>query len=549
MSRSVVRIAALAWSVAAIVSAVPRDAVADTAPTRRGLVTPQLQSSGARATTSRPSPRSGAAARTTTSRRTAGAARTTRRAAAPALPPLAFTTPRGAPALERDLGALLATGTRSGEWGAIVVSITNGDTLFAAHPDRLLVPASTMKTFTAALALERLGPQHAFSTEVLRVGTLARDGVLQGDLVLRGDGDPGLSPRFVRGGAEAPMELLARFVAGAGVTRVEGDLLVDASAMEGRGIPEGWLARWQGLSYATPFSALSLNENMVIVGVAPTGGQARVTLEPLTSVLDVVSSVRVVGGRAANVRVTLVGESQVVVTGTIGANAPPHRVQLVVKDPAAFAAGAFREALRAQGIAVTGAVKVGVTPPDAVPVTSLPSPSLARLVTVMNRESNNHYAEQLFRNAARGPRRDEPGSAEHAYRTLRAFLESRVGVTPGHVVATDGSGLSVLDRVTARSLVQLMAYAHRAPWGSVFHASLPVAGESETLRLRMRDTPARGNLHAKTGTTNEVVSLSGYATAENGELLAFAFLYNGTDRYRARETIDAMGPTLAAFSR
>jgi serine-type D-Ala-D-Ala carboxypeptidase/endopeptidase (penicillin-binding protein 4) len=224
-------------------------------------------------------------------------------------------------------------------------------------------------------------------------------------------------------------------------------------------------------------------------------------------------------------------------------------VQLVVKDPVTFAAGAFREALRAQGIVVTGEVRLGRTPDDAVLVTSLPSPSVARLVSVMNRESNNHYAEQLFRNAARGPRRDQPGSAEHAYQTLREFLESRVGVAPGQVVATDGSGLSVLDRVTPRALVQLMAYAHRAPWGSVFHASLPVAGESETLRLRMRDTPAAGNLHAKTGTTNEVVSLSGYATAENGELLAFAFLYNGTDRYRARETIDAMGPTLAGFSR
>ena len=97
--------------------------------------------------------------------------------------------------------------------------------------------------------------------------------------------------------------------------------------------------------------------------------------------------------------------------------------------------------------------------------------------------------------------------------------------------------------------MQLLAHAHRAPWGSAFHASLPVAGESELLRNRMRATPAQGNLHAKTGTTNDVIGLSGYVTAENGEILAFAFLYNGKDRWHARETIDAMGPTLAAFSR
>jgi D-alanyl-D-alanine carboxypeptidase/D-alanyl-D-alanine-endopeptidase (penicillin-binding protein 4) len=124
-----------------------------------------------------------------------------------------------------------------------------------------------------------------------------------------------------------------------------------------------------------------------------------------------------------------------------------------------------------------------------------------------------------------------------------------VGAASDAVTATDGSGLSVLDRVTPRALVQLLDHAHRAPWGSAFHASLPVAGESELLRHRMRATPAQGNLHAKTGTTNEVIGLSGYVTAENGEILAFAFLYNGKDRWHARETIDAMGPTLAAFAR
>lgn len=540
MRRSVARAVAVLGSVMAVLSSTP--AWGASAPTRPGAVL--LQQSTTRGTPPRTTAR-----RTTPARKPAARRTTAKRVVAPVLPELRFTTPRGATALAADLGALIGLGTRSGDWGAIVVSLTHGDTLFASNADRALVPASTMKTFTAALALERLGAQHAFSTDVLRHGAIDNDGVLQGDLVLRGDGDPALSPRFVKGGADAPMALLAQFVAGAGVKRVEGDLLVDGSALESRRIPDGWLARWEGLSYAAPFSGLSLNENIVIVGVRPNGRQAEVQLEPLTSGLEVISDVRVVGGRATQLRVTMVGESQVSVTGTIGASAAPYRVQLVVKDPVTFAAGAFREALRAQGIIVTGEVRLGRTPDDAVLVTSLPSPSVARLVSVMNRESNNHYAEQLFRNAARGPRRDQPGSAEHAYQTLREFLESRVGVTPGQVVATDGSGLSVLDRVTPRALVQLMAYAHRAPWGSVFHASLPVAGESETLRLRMRDTPAAGNLHAKTGTTNEVVSLSGYATAENGELLAFAFLYNGTDRYRARETIDAMGPTLAGFSR
>jgi D-alanyl-D-alanine carboxypeptidase/D-alanyl-D-alanine-endopeptidase (penicillin-binding protein 4) len=463
---------------------------------------------------------------------------------------LTHTTPRSADALRRDLASMLGAKTRNGQWGALVVSLTTGDTLFSVSPDTPLVPASTMKTFTAALALETLGPEHAFATDVLRDGPLEANGTVRGNLVLRGDGDPGLSPRFVRGGPEAPMELLARFVAGAGVTRVEGDLIADASGMEGRRIPDGWLSRYAGAAYAAPFSALSLNENIVIVGVYPAkDGSASVRLEPASTGLEVVSSVRIVAGRATAVQVRMIGESQVVVTGTIGTSAAPHRVQLVVSDPVTFAAGAFAEALRAQGITVTGSVRIGRTPELATVVTSLPSPPLARLVSVMNRESVNHFAEQIFRNAARGVDRRGAGTAEAASAQLRAFLEQKVGVPGDHVTAADGSGLSVLDRVTPRALVRLMHYAHQAPWASVFHASLPVAGESETLRLRMRNTPAQGNLHAKTGTTNDVISLAGYATAENGELLAFAFLYNGADRWNARETIDAMGPTLAGFSR
>ena len=107
----------------------------------------------------------------------------------------------------------------------------------------------------------------------------------------------------------------------------------------------------------------------------------------------------------------------------------------------------------------------------------------------------------------------------------------------------------MLDHVTPRAMVQLLSRAHASPWGPAFHASLPVAGESELLRNRMRYTPAQGNLHAKTGTTNTVISLAGYVTAKDGEVLAFAFIYNGADRWNAKSTIDVMGATLAGFVR
>ncbi|HEY5060573.1 MAG TPA: D-alanyl-D-alanine carboxypeptidase, partial [Gemmatimonadaceae bacterium] len=113
----------------------------------------------------------------------------------------------------------------------------------------------------------------------------------------------------------------------------------------------------------------------------------------------------------------------------------------------------------------------------------------------------------------------------------------------------DGSGLSMIDRVTPRSMVQLLGYVHNAAWGPVFHAALPVDGESGTLKRRAKGTPARGNLHAKTGTTNTVAALGGYVTAKNGEVLAFSLIYNGADRWNAKAAMDQIGATMAEFVR
>jgi D-alanyl-D-alanine carboxypeptidase/D-alanyl-D-alanine-endopeptidase (penicillin-binding protein 4) len=233
----------------------------------------------------------------------------------------------------------------------------------------------------------------------------------------------------------------------------------------------------------------------------------------------------------------------------MGRRAAVRRLQLTVDDPAKFTTGALRAALASRGITVGGALRVGATPNGATAIATLKSPPLSELLATMNRESINHFAELIFRNATRGARRDSVGSAEAGNALLQRFLTQKVGAPPNAVAVADGSGLSVNDRVTPRAMVQLLAYAHRAPWASAFHASLPVAGESELLRHRMRSTPAQGNLHAKTGTTNDVIGLGGYVTAEDGEVIAFSFLFNGRDRWNARATMDRMGATLAAFAR
>jgi serine-type D-Ala-D-Ala carboxypeptidase/endopeptidase (penicillin-binding protein 4) len=470
---------------------------------------------------------------------------------ADAVPAMRYDAPRSVPALAGDLSSQLSRRVRGGRWGAIVVSLTRGDTLFEENPDLPLQPASTMKLFTSALAFDRLGPDFTFSTDVLRDGPVDAAGTVEGNLIIRGDGDPALSNRFLRGDPDEPMVMLAHEIAASGIKRVHGDLIGDATAFEAQRIPSGWLPRYLTAGYAARVSALSLNENLVWVTVTPgrLGGPATVVLNPSSSAIPIDNEVRTTSGGWARVSIHSRADGGVEARGSIGTGAGTRSYELVIEDPALFTVGALRDALVASGVRVDGAIRLAPTTAGAVPVASLPSPPLARIIAAMNRESINHYAELLFRDAVRGPERNATGSADMGAAMLRDFLTQKVGAQPGAVSVSDGSGLSVLDHITPRSMVQLLAYANRATWGSAFHASLPVAGESELLRNRMRFTPAQGNLHAKTGTTNDVISLGGYVTAQDGEVLAFSFIYNGYDRWNAKSAIDGMGATLASFVR
>ena len=486
--------------------------------------------------------------RKTRPRKRRGTRRTVSRGeVAPRAAALSWTSPRGVESLNSDLGAALSQHTRSGQWGVMVVSLSRGDTLFESRPDAMMQPASTMKMYTSVLALDRFGPEHQFRTSVLREGQVGADGLLDGNLYLRGSGDPSLSPRFW--GTTNPMDSLAHLVAASGIRHIHGDVVGDASAFDPQLVPEGWLSRYLGAAYAARVSALSLNENLVWVVVQADGKKSVVTLDPATTTIPVQSTVRVVGGSRGRISAVRQKDGSILVRGTVGASAPPQRYSLVVDDPASFATGALRAALEKAGVTVDGRVTLGSTPANATEIGFVSSPPLGNIVAEMNRESINLFAELLFRDAAHDANPDQAGSAQLGLTSLRTLLADKIKARPQDVQVSDGSGLSVLDRVTPRSMVELLSFAHQAPWGATFHASLPLEGESGTLRHRARQTPARGNLHAKTGTTNTVASLGGYVTAKNGEILAFSFIYNGSDRWNAKLAMDQMGATLAEFVR
>jgi D-alanyl-D-alanine carboxypeptidase/D-alanyl-D-alanine-endopeptidase (penicillin-binding protein 4) len=461
-------------------------------------------------------------------------------------PRTTWSSTNGASALASAVGSALASHTRSGEWGAIIVSLTRGDTLFSQNADAMMQPASTMKMYTSAVSLDQFGPDFAFKTPVLRDGAVGSDGTLNGNLYLKGVGDPSMSQRFWH--EEGPMDALARQVAASGIRHIRGDVVGDATAFDDKLVPDGWKSSYLGAAYAARVSALSLNENLVWIAVHPENGRAVVTLEPPTTTIPVENNVRLGGGSGGSISAVRRPDGGITVRGSIGANSGPLKYSLVVDNPALFAVGAFRAALQKAGVAVDGQTRLAATPPSAAEVTALVSPPLSQIIGEMDRESINLYAELLFRAAAHTATRQQ-GSAETGLANLRQFMSRKVGTSGNFVDVMDGSGLSQLDKVTPRSMVQLLSYAHRSDWSPVFHAALPVEGESGTLKRRAKGTPARGNLHAKTGTTNDIAALGGYVTAKNGEVLAFSLIYNGSDRWNAKAAMDQIGATMAEFVR
>src|SRR5258706_2198697 len=203
---------------------------------------------------------------------------------APAVPIVRYSTLSNSADLATTLSGLTGR-TRGGMWGVMVVSLTRGDTLYALNAGEQMLPASTMKLLTSAIALDRFGPDYQSSTDALRDPAVGPDGTLTGNLYLRGDGDPALSGKFLPGGPSAPMNRLADLVASKGIRRLTGSVIADAPRVDDQKVPEGWLTRYLQASYAARVSALSLNENVVVVAVTPTsaGKPAMVVLEPSTS--------------------------------------------------------------------------------------------------------------------------------------------------------------------------------------------------------------------------------------------------------------------------
>jgi D-alanyl-D-alanine carboxypeptidase/D-alanyl-D-alanine-endopeptidase (penicillin-binding protein 4) len=434
-----------------------------------------------------------------------------------------------------------------GDWGVMAWSIDRGEPLILIHPNEVRTPASNNKVFTAIWALGELGQDYRFPTDLLVTGPI-RDGVLQGDVVLRGSGDPAFGyPTWTKDPME-PLRIMAQQLRDRGVRRVRGAVVGDPFVFVTVLVGPKWPRDTGGGSaaYAPRVSGLPIQRNLIWITARPNprGGAALIELQPdVGDLIPVTSTVRTGGGRAWAVRAADSDTIEVkgAVTGRFA-----HVYRIGVTEPALMTTGALKDALVEAGIAVDGPARIGHTPEGAVLVHRHYSIPLSVMVHKMNTESDNFFAEHLWKAAAakalgKGSyARGGPASALYFMRHARVPL--------GQLYQYDGSGLSEYDRVSPNAMVRALVHADGAPFSEAFHRSLAVAGDRNgTLRNMFRSAPTVGNLHAKTGYINGVRTLSGYVRARSGELIAFSFLYNGRGTSAARGAQVELGDLLANY--
>lgn len=466
----------------------------------------------------------------------------------------------GDTALQQRIDAYIAQPQfKRADWGISVRSLATGRTVYDHHGERLFVPASTAKLFTAALALSRLGSNTRIATTLYATSTrVDSQGTLRGDLILYGRGDPSL------GLAEASpdwADRLAQALADRGVKRVNGNLIADATYFTGTPIGAGWEANDLQTWYGAAPSALGVDGNLIRVKVERSARQCcTITVTPTAAGVTLVDQTSA-GATDPLGLYRPVGSSTLYAIGQLPARTREHTYVLSMPDPALTAGNVLRETLARHGIAVSGRV-IPLHWPAQDPalgqagtraIASIDSPTLAELVDHMLKNSDNLFAQALLLQVGVAARaRNDCGAGSRpdtssgwALCALRGMLDS-AGIAQSAVLLDEGSGLARRDLVTPNAFVDLLRWAATQPWGPNLRNALPVAGIDGTLANRLRQGDARANLQAKTGTLSHAYTLTGFVTDAAGEPLVFALMLNRYPRWEiAREVPDAPSPRVA----
>ena len=444
-----------------------------------------------------------------------------------------------------------------GVWAVDVRALATGERLFHMNAGKLMMPASNMKVLTLAAAAEKLGWDARFTTTIEAAGTVY-DGSLEGDLIVRGGGDPTINAREQR--AAAVFDTWALALQSAGIRRINGRIIGDDQAFDDEGIGPGWSWDYLQYGYAAPVGALQYNEDVAALTVEAGRAEGDPAIVRLEAGSGLTLLNRAVTGPAGSLD-TLgyrrhIDRPVLEVSGSIPIGTTLARTVAVV-NPTIFFAQGLKDALIARGIAVAGEAvdfdDIGAEldllarPPQ--PIATTESPTLLEIAIVLMKVSHNLYAETLLK--ATGAAGGALGTTE-AGRTAARAIFGAWGIPDDAYVQFDGSGLSRYNYVTAEALAIILDRLHKETrHRDAFAATLAIAGKDGTVVNRMRKTRAEGNAAVKTGSIANVRTLSGYVRSRDGETLAFVMLAN--DFVIPTATVnwiaDLAVETLANFSR
>ena len=443
-------------------------------------------------------------------------------------------------------------GVARAAWGIVVHSLDRNERVVELNPRTLLVPASVGKLVALATAVDAVGWDYRFETTVRATAPLI-DGVLRGDLIVVGSGDPSIGGR---GGDD--LSVWIETLKGLGLKRIEGRIIGDDDAIEEPRPQLAWA--WDDLGYTSGvlFGALNLGENRLVVTITPgasPGAPTAVNVEPHAEYRPL----RNIGVTGPPGSTQLVWPEQrpadpfLTIAGSIPVGAQPARLAVSAGNPTFWFASVLRNRLLREGIEVTGEafdVDDIVPKPDRATSTVLytyRSRPLAEIAQPLLKESINLYAEAAMRlNAAPGvfPTNDA------AIDGVRARMD-RWGIPRDAWQIIDGSGLSRRNVISPEALVAILQRMYDPSGASPWMTGLPVAGRDGTLDGRMKGTSAENNLRAKTGTMSNIRSLAGYVRTRDGETLAFAIMADNFEGQgsAAIDAIDRIAVSLASFSR
>ncbi len=455
--------------------------------------------------------------------------------------------------------------------GIKVASLETGRVVFEQDANKLLRPASNMKIYTVAAALDRLSPEYRFSTSIYAATRPDAAGIVHGDLTIYGRGDPSMAARFNGGDYFKAVDDLATRISGAGVKRIEGDLVGDETYFTGPQYGSGW--EWEDLQwwYGAEVSALTINDNALDISVKPgarVGAPAVITTGPPDPLLTIKNQVvTTASGTRRNLTIHRgLGTHVLEVVGSMPLDDRGYTGGVGISHPALLFIYLLRSSLSKRGVVITGRSRTLPASASGAPAITVDKTNLFELATVQSppfsviaaqtlKPSQNLYTELILRTLGKvvpppvtvlpnALRTSESAGLE----IVKAFL-LEAGVNPASLVLSDGSGLSRNDMITAEATLQLLTYMSRHQHAGAFRAALPIAGVDGTLRNRMKGTLAENNVRAKTGSLSSAASLSGYLTTASGERFVFSIMVNNypEDAEPRSSVIDPIVVALASF--